>query len=78
MEQVLEREATPKLNWRDIEVYDDDGKRVTNPKTLHAIAEGQELIAEWEKRIERYHIEDIFRHYEEDGEDFDSEEDEED
>ena len=77
MEQILEREPKTKLDWRDIEMYYDDGRRITNPRTLHAMAETMELVSEWEKRIERYHYEDIFKKYEdEDGEDFDTEENE--
>ncbi len=50
-------------------LYDDNGKGVTNQKTLRSIAEGQKLIAEWEKRIESYHLEEIFGDDdEEDGE----------
>ena len=69
MEQVLERRTPePKIDWRTIEMYDDEGKRITNPKTLRAMAEGQELISEWKQRIERYHYEDIFRKHEEEDE----------
>ena len=47
MEQVLERETTAgtKIDWRDIEMYYDDGRRIANPDTLKSIAEGQEIIA---------------------------------
>lgn len=48
-------------------MYDDEGKRITNPITLQSFAEGQELIAEWERRIERTGMaEALRRYYEED------------
>ena len=73
MEQVLEREtASPKLDWRTIEMYDDEGRRITNETTLRAMAEGQELVAEWERRIERSGIGEIMRRYYEEDEDLDS------
>ena len=68
MEQVLEREAAAKIDWRDIEMYYDDGRRITNPDILKSIAEGQEIIAAWEKRIESYHLEDILGDAEDDTE----------
>ena len=70
MEQVLESGTSGrKLDWRDIVMYDDEGKRITNEKTLMSMAEGQELIAEWEKRIERNGMAEIMRkYYEGDGE----------
>ncbi len=40
---------------------------IKNPRTLRSIAEGQELIAAWKKRMESYHLEEIFGDY--DGED---------
>ena len=73
MEQVLEsRRPETKIDWRTIEMYDDEGKRITNPKTLRAMAEGQELVAEWERRIDSYHLEDIFGKYDEEEADLDS------
>ena len=55
MEQVLVREAVaPKIDWRNVRMYDEDGTQIKNPKTLRAMAEGQEIIAEWERRIDLY------------------------
>lgn len=48
MEEVLEREAVP-AGYEDIELYDDYGKRVTNPVTLRSIAEAQDFLAAWLK-----------------------------
>ncbi len=31
-------------------LYDDEGNLVTNPDTLEALEEAEEIIAEWEKR----------------------------
>ena len=56
MEQVTE----PKIDWRNIRIYDEDGTQIKNPRTLRSIAEGQELIAAWEKRMDSYHLEEIF------------------
>ena len=79
MEQVLERESKTKerkiYDWRDIEMYDDEGKRITNPKTLRSFAEGLELADEWEERVERCHIDEILgRHHEEEDDDIDGDE----
>ena len=69
MEAVLEREAAaPKIDWRNVHMYDEDGKRITNARTLRAMAEGQEIIAEWERRIDRYLREEARRGKEEDKE----------
>ena len=72
MEQILEREAETKerkiYDWRDIEMYDDEGRRITNPKTLRSFAEGQEIIAEWERRVDSYHLDDILGDAEDDTE----------
>ena len=68
MEQVLEREASTKIDWRNIEMYYDDGRRITNPDILRSIAEGQEIIAAWEKRVDSYHLEDILGDAEDDTE----------
>ena len=54
MEQVLER----KIDWRNIRVYDEDGSQIKNPGTLRAIAEGQEILAVWLKRREKWKIDD--------------------
>ena len=54
METIAEREATAKIDWRNVRMYDEDGTQIKNPKTLRAMAEGQEIIAEWERRIDRY------------------------
>ena len=79
MEQVLERESKTKerkiYDWRDIEMYDDEGKRITNPKTLRSFAEGLELADEWAERVERCHIDEILgRHHEEEDDDIDGDE----
>ena len=77
MEAILEREAVaPKIDWRTIEMYDEDGKRITNERTLRSMAEGQELIAEWERRIERTGMAEAMRRYYEEDEDIDGEEEE--
>ncbi len=72
MEQVLEREAATQerkiYDWRDIEMYYDDGRRITNPDILKSIAEGQKIIAAWEKRIDSYHLENILEDTEYDTE----------
>ena len=47
MEEVLEREATVPAGYEDIELYDDYGKRGTNPVTLISIAEAQDFLAVW-------------------------------
>ena len=44
----------PKTDPKDIHVYDDNGKLITNPDTLHSIIEGQLIIADWLKRHEPY------------------------
>ena len=46
MEEVLEREVVP-AGYEDIVLYDDYGKRVTNPVTLRSIAEAQDFLAVW-------------------------------
>lgn len=68
MEQVLERETGTKIDWRDIEMYYDDGRRITNPDILKSIAEGQEIIAAWEKRVDSYYLDDILGDAEDDTE----------
>lgn len=54
MEQVSE----PKIDWRNIRVYDEDGSQIRNPRTLRAIAEGQEILAEYLRRKEKWRIDD--------------------
>ena len=74
MEAVAEREAAaPKIDWRNVRMYDEDGTRITNERTLRAMAEGQEIIAEWERRIDRYLREEALR-AEEEGDEVGSEE----
>ena len=46
MEEVAERETVP-AGYEDIVLYDDDGRRVTNPVTLRAFAESVEIIRAW-------------------------------
>ena len=73
MEEVLERRAPePKIDWRTIEMYDDEGKRITNPKTLRAMARSIELADEWERRIDSYHLEEIFGRHDKEEADLDS------
>ena len=71
----MELIAAPKYDWRTFRIYDDDGTQIKNPDTLQAIAEAMELGDAWERRIESYHLEEIFGKYdEEDDEDIDAEE----
>lgn len=42
----------PKTDPKDIHVYDDDGKLITNPEMLEAFLEGQQIIADWIKSLE--------------------------
>ena len=73
MEQVLERRAPePKIDWRTIEMYYDDGTRITNPKILRGMAEAEELAEAWSKRIDSYHLEEIFGRHDEEEADLDS------
>lgn len=75
MEQVLEREAVaPKINWRNVRMYDEDGTQIKNPKTLRAMAEAMELADEWERRIERSGVGEIMKRYYEGGDELDGEE----
>lgn len=39
-------------------LYDDNGKGVTNQKTLRALSEIWEIINEWKKRMEKFELED--------------------
>lgn len=70
MEQVLERETTAgtKIDWRDIEMYYDDGRRITNPEILMGMAEAQEIAEAWEKRMESYNLEEVFGGFDDDTE----------
>ncbi len=74
MEQVLER-VYPATNEKgEYYLYDDEGNGVTNQRTLRSIAEGQELIAEWERRIERTGMAEALRRYYEGDDELDPEE----
>ena len=44
----------PKTDPKDIHVYSDEGKLITNPEMLAAFVEGQQIIAEWLKSQEPY------------------------
>ncbi len=72
MEQVLEREAATQerkiYDWRDIEMYYDDGRRITNPDILMGMAEAMELADKWERRMDSYNLEEIFGDIEDDTE----------
>ena len=73
MEQVLEsRRPEPKIDWRTIEMYYDDGRRITNPSILQSMAEAEALADEWERRIDSYHLEDIFGKYDKEDDELDS------
>ena len=74
MEQVVERTADGKIDWRTLRIFDEDGSQIKNPRTLRSIAEAQELIEAWEKRIDSYHLEEIFGRYDEEDDDIDTEE----
>ena len=74
MEQVLEREEEPKIDWRNIRIYDEDGTQIKNPRTLRSMAEAMELADAWEKRMESYHREEIFGDYDEEDGEVDTEE----
>lgn len=54
----MEQVSAPKIDWRNIRIYDEDGSQIRNPRTLRAIAEGQEILAEWLKRKEKWKIDD--------------------
>ena len=75
MEQILERKASPRIDWRTIRIYEEDGTQITNPDTLQGIAEAQDIIAEWEARMDRYEREGVFDGWEEDEDIDGSEED---
>lgn len=70
----MEQVSAPKIDWRNIRIYDEDGSQIRNPRTLRSIAEAQELIAAWEKRMDSYHLDEIFGDDDEEEEDIDSEE----
>ncbi|MBQ7170271.1 MAG: hypothetical protein IJR63_10270 [Synergistaceae bacterium] len=74
MEQVVERTADGKYDWRTLEIFDEDGTQIKNPRTLRSIAEAMELGDAWEKRMESYHLEEIFGRYDEEDENVDTEE----
>ena len=61
-------------DWRNIRIYDEDGTQIKNPKTLRAMAEAMKLADAWEKRIDSYHLEEIFGRYNEENVNFDTEE----
>ena len=52
MEQVLERDTETSEACANIIVYDDDGSRIRNPRTLRAIAEAQKFIVMWDAMVE--------------------------
>ena len=65
----IEQAAAPKYDWRKVRMYDEDGRQITNPKVLRSMAEAMELGDAWEKRMESYHLEEIFGPYVEEDED---------
>ena len=68
MEQVVERTADGKIDWRTLRIFDEDGSQIKNPRTLRSIAKAMELGDAWEKRMESYHLEEIFGPYVEEDE----------
>lgn len=66
--------SKPKIDWRNIRIYDEDGTQIKNPRTLRSIAEGQELIAAWKKRMDSYHLDEIFGDDDEEDGEIDTEE----
>ena len=70
----MELTAAPKYDWRNVRMYDEDGRQITNPKVLRSMAEAMELGDAWERRMESYHLEDIFGKYDEEDADIDTEE----
>ena len=64
----MEQAAAPKYDWRTLEIFDEDGSQIKNPRTLRSIAEAMELGDAWEKRMESYHLEEIFGPYVEEDE----------
>lgn len=72
MEQVTELAVTPKIDWRNVRIYDEDGTQIKNPKTLSSMAEAMQLTDAWEKRIDSYHLEEIFGRYDEENVKFDT------
>ena len=65
----MEQVTAPKYDWRTLEIFDEDGSQIKNPRTLRSIAEAMELGDAWEKRMESYHLEEIFGPYVEEDED---------
>ena len=64
----MEQAAAPKYDWRTLEIFDEDGSQIKNPRTLRGMVEAQELIEAWKKRIDSWHIDEILgRNDEEDG-----------
>ncbi len=70
----MELTAAPKYDWRNVRMYDEDGRQITNPKVLRSMAEAMELGDAWERRMESYHLEEIFGKYDEEDADIDTEE----
>ena len=64
----MEQVAAPKYDWRTLEIFDEDGSQIKNPRTLRSIAKAMELGDAWEKRMESYHLEEIFGPYVEEDE----------
>ena len=56
----MELALAPKINWRNVHMYDEDGTQIKNPRTLRSMAEAVELADAWEKRIDNYRLEEIF------------------
>lgn len=67
MENTAVIEATPRLDWRNIVMYDDEGRRITNPRTLRAMVQAEEIADAWARRIDSYHFEEISGSYGEEG-----------
>ena len=64
----MEQVTAPKYDWRTLEIFDEDGSQIKNPRTLRSIAKAMELGDAWEKRMESYHLEEIFGPYVEEDE----------
>ena len=56
-EEKLRRFEASNPGFKVYRMYD-EGRLITNPHVLRSIAEGQEIIAEWRKTMERYKMED--------------------
>ena len=70
----MEQAATPKYDWRTLEIYDEDGSQIKNPRTLRGMVEAQELIEAWKKRIDSWHLEEILGRNDEEDENLDTQE----